>query len=140
MTKIVFYQLQTDNTEARLLFICKLLTKIWRQALKIYVYDNIPANNKHLSDLLWNFSEYRFIPHSLTSDSAPINLGEDERFTLHNDVIINLGENIPVHYSRFVKVLEIVDNQPQIKKNSREHYRYFKDRGYPIEHHQIKYG
>jgi DNA polymerase-3 subunit chi len=53
------------------------------------------------------------------------------------DVLIILTDERPTFYARFKRVIEIVDGDDQSKLNAREHYRFYRDCGYPLQTHTI---
>lgn len=55
----------------------------------------------------------------------------------HHDVLVNLTEQTPECFSRFTRVAEVVMGNDQAKAKSRERYKYYRDRGYPLEVHNL---
>ncbi len=53
------------------------------------------------------------------------------------DVLINLCETVPAFFSRFRRTLEIVSSSENERTFSRERYRFYKNRGYPLNHHNL---
>jgi DNA polymerase-3 subunit chi len=47
-------------------------------------------------------------------------------------LLINLSASVPAYFAQFERVIELVteDNKAQ----AREHYSYYKERGYPLKH------
>ena len=54
-----------------------------------------------------------------------------------HDVLINLAPEVPNFFSRFARLAEPLDQEPGIREAGRERYRFYRDRGYPLESHQI---
>ena len=54
-------------------------------------------------------------------------------------MLINLGAAIPEFFSRFERVAEIVLNDPESLRASRARWSFYKDRGYPLEHHDMQH-
>ena len=65
-----------------------------------------------------------------------ISWGTDPRG--EHEVLINLAREIPAFFSSFERVIEPVDNDENHKAVSREHYRFYRDRGYPLKNQEIK--
>jgi DNA polymerase-3 subunit chi len=61
----------------------------------------------------------------------------EEPPTSHHGVLINLGEDVPVYFSRFERVLEIVPSQDDARASSRARFKFYRDRGYPLETHEL---
>ena len=137
MTRIDFYQIDSD--EAPLLFTCRLIEKVYRQGLQIYVHTNSEAQSIELDDLLWSFRDDRFIPHTLQSshDEAPIKIGHNAEPEDHQQVLVNLSLDVPDFFSRFDRVAEIVPLGEESRNSARQNYRFYKDRGYSLQYHEI---
>lgn len=52
-------------------------------------------------------------------------------------VLINLADDVPTFFSRFDRTLEIVNSTDSSRKLSRERYRFYQQRGYPLKHHDL---
>ena len=61
----------------------------------------------------------------------------DHQLHEYQGLLINLGQEIPSWFSRFERLSEIVIQEPGILKNTREHFSFFRERGYPIEYRHI---
>lgn len=143
MTHIDFHILQDASVEARWLYVCRFIEKVEHLGHSILVVVDTQEQAHELDDLLWSFKPESFIAHQIIggdeeakveitcpTDSGAINAGE------HHDVLINLSSQIPEFFSRFARLAEIVIQEPKILDNTREHYRFYKQRGYPITQHQ----
>jgi DNA polymerase III subunit chi len=53
------------------------------------------------------------------------------------DVLVNLGADVPEFFSRYERVAEVVDANAVRREQSRERYRYYRDRGYKLNTHQV---
>lgn len=139
MTKIDFYVLQQDSIIARLHYACRLTEKaLSRQHRVVLAVDNEQTANE-LSDYLWQFKPESFLPHQLENSTidAPIRVCwslDDEQ---HHDILINLKTEIPAWFSRFQRVLEVVVQHEQCLSDTREHFLFYRDRGYPLQSHNI---
>ena len=138
MTRIDFYQIDSD--EALLLFVCRLVEKVYRKRLQIYIHTSSEEQSVDLDDLLWSFRSDRFIPHTLhaTKEDAPIKIGHDTEPDDHQEVLINLSMAVPDFFSRFDRVAEIVPLGEENRDYARQNYRFYKDRGYSLQYHKIK--
>lgn len=141
MTKIDFYILSQGAGGNRFLLACRVAGKAHRAGHRVLIHTAIEEQARHIDRLLWTFNEQSFIPHGLLGQSDPaINpvlignaLGADEE----HDVLINLDPEIPTFFSRFQRLAECVDNDEAARNASRERYRYYRDRGYPLAMHDI---
>ena len=53
------------------------------------------------------------------------------------EVLINLAEEVPEFFSRYERVAEVVDANEVRRERSRERYRFYRDRGYKLNTHQV---
>ena len=100
---------------------------------------NSATKAEELSDFLWQFKPESFLPHQRQTEAgtAPITLVWDEDKDQYHEVLINLSAQVPPWFSRFQRVSEIVIQEAECLDNSREHYQFYRDRGYPLKSHQI---
>ena len=95
-----------------------------------------------IDDLLWTWKQGSFIPHEIQSDAnsadSPIVINHmpDLKTDMH-DVLINVAREIPLFFSQFERVTEIVDQDEETRQVARQRYRFYQDRGYPLESHEI---
>jgi len=52
-------------------------------------------------------------------------------------VLINLAGDVPEFFSRYQRVAEVVDANATRREQSRERYRFYRDRGYKLNTHQV---
>ena len=107
---------------------------------RIYLHTDSESQSSELDQLLWTFNQGSFVPHDIwqagqDADSAPVLIGHIDPPEEHHSVLINLATEAPPFFSRYERVLEIVD--PQNPAPGRTRYKYYKDRGYPLETHKI---
>jgi len=151
MTKVDFYLLSSADSDARLAVVCKLIDKATTRGQKVFVHSDDVELLHSLDEFLWHFRPDRFIAHRLVSDthsvsdSAPIRRCDPlEPVTLsrsdptQNDaVFINLASVVPAFFSRFERTLEVVNQQESVRQTGRIRYRYYQERGYPLQHHNL---
>lgn len=140
MTDIDFYILSAQQPQQRLDFACRLIEKAYRSRCKVLVQLDNQEQAKAFDELLWSYRENSFLPHSILDadtviegDNCPVFLAYDEQQKPpHFDVLVNLANEIPSTFARYKRVLEVVIQQDDVLKNTRDHYRFYKERGYPI--------
>ncbi|MDX5409499.1 MAG: DNA polymerase III subunit chi [Thauera sp.] len=142
MTRVDFYVLPDADPAQRPLLACRLAEKAYGQGLKVYIHTATEGEALHLDELLWTFRAGSFLPHSLHSavagEAPPILLGHDHEPAQHTDVLINLGADVPLFFGRFERVAELVDQRPELLAQSRERFRFYRERGYELNTHQLK--
>lgn len=135
MTRIDFH-LNIDNP---LHYACRLVRKAYNSGLKVVCYSTQAEVLKSLDELLWTFSEDDFLPHGVHGDAqlsqCPIVLTHLAEDLVHYDLLVNLDEQWPPFFSRFERLIEIVGNEESSKALARQRYKFYKDRGYPLQMH-----
>ncbi len=140
MTEVDFYVLGDTRPQARLRFACRLAEKAWRLGHRIHIHTDSPDQTRELDTLLWTFQQNSFVPHAVAGrdqDESPIVIGHDGEPEA-SQVLINLAAEVPLFFSRFERVAELVDSDEQVRKNGRRRYGFYKERGYPLRTHEIK--
>ena len=143
MTRVDFYVLPDADPAQRSVLACKLAEKAYSQGLKVYIHTASGVDSQRLDELLWTFRAGSFLPHAIVKsgtdpDFTPILLGHDLEPAGHTDVLINLGAEIPRFFGRFERVAELVDQRPELLAQSRERFRFYRERGYELKTHQLK--
>jgi DNA polymerase-3 subunit chi len=138
MTKVDFYILKSGSREYTA---CKLIEKAFSLGHRIYVHTESEDQAKKIDDMLWTFRAGSFIPHQhYQADSkqdAPIQVGSHEAPDIDSDVLVNLATEVPLFFSRFQRVAELIGADDTTKTQGRERYRFYKDRGYQLETHNL---
>lgn len=147
MTRVDFYILSTSNVDARIEVVCKLIDKATTRGQRVFVHSDDRALLDSLDNSLWQFQPTRFIAHRLIHDDTPSDASDTddlETVTLSSvapartdAVLINLSSSVPVFFSRFERTLEVVDQQDSIRLEGRSRYRFYQERGYPLQHHNL---
>lgn len=142
MTQVDFYILPATEPEAQLNFVCRLTEKVLRKGHQIYIQAADEAQAKEIDRLLWEFRPDSFIPHLMVVDEkiqeVPVAIGHSEDCAHHHDVMINLCHHVPDHFSRFERVAEIVFQQENLLKAKRDDWRFYKERGYALNRHDMR--
>jgi DNA polymerase-3 subunit chi len=144
MTQVDFYIMESDSEDARLHLACRIVDKATQQDQHVFINSDSDVVAKKLDDLLWTFSQGSFIPHRIVRDEPelapiePVIIGLNqppvgERW----DVLVNLAADVPEFFSRYQRVAEVVDGNSLRREQSRERYRFYRDRGYKLNTHQI---
>ena len=138
MTRIDFYILQDVDLGALRRFACRLAAKAVGSGHRAYVHTTDATAAAEMDELLWCYPDNRMIPHGLVGQrdaiGAPVVIGHDDA-TDWDGLLINLAREIPVFFGRFDRVAEIVVDET--KSMGRDHYKFYRDRGYPLFHHDL---
>ncbi|WP_019341083.1 DNA polymerase III subunit chi [Stutzerimonas stutzeri] len=132
MTRIEFYVLPDSEPAGRARAACQLASKGWQHGLSVFIrcQDNQQCNE--LDELLWSFRAERFIPHELHDDypQAPVVIGTEQPPAATQGLLINLSPTLSPHTDRFSRVIEIVNQQPELLTVCRDNFRLYRQRGY----------
>ena len=138
MTRVDFYILEDVDLNAMMRFACRLACKAVDAGNRVYIHTNHEQSATDFDDLLWAYPDQRFMPHGRQNDAfaaaAPVVIGWDDPHE-HDGVLINLSDEIPTFFGRFDRVAEIVVGET--KSRGRERYQFYRDRGYPLFHHDL---
>ena len=142
MTEVDFYILASKDPQARARFACRLTDKAYRLGHRVYIHTESAEQTRQLDDLLWSFQQNSFIPHGVYQaegdNRPPVQLGHDSEPDASHAVLINLAPEVPLFFSRFERVAELVNGEESIRQQSRQRYSFYKERGYALRTHEIK--
>ncbi len=134
MTRIDFYQLDAARHHPDQV-VCQLCQKAYdnRQLTLLLTRDR--QHSEHLDKKLWTFADDSFVPHDAEEVEGlvtPILIHDDPQPHGDRQLLINLSSTIPPYFAQFERVIELVTEDN--KAHAREHYSYYKERGYPLNH------
>ncbi|MFG0721875.1 DNA polymerase III subunit chi [Pseudomonas sp. GLN_6] len=132
MPRIEFYVLSSAIPGDRLRAACQLAMKAWRAGMPVFLRGSDAAQCGEVDELLWRFKAESFVPHSLYEEDAhaPVVIGLDEEPGSAQGVLINLGSTLSPQVERFSRVIEIVNQEPDLLTACRENFRSYRQRGY----------
>lgn len=141
MTEVKFYISNDTGKDAQLQLACRLSEKANSANMRTYIHTGKAEQTEEIDQLLWAFRPASFVPHATVgseqADSAKVLIGHNETINVKADVLINLHDSIPDFYSRFDRVIEIVAGDEETRNQARQRYRFYQERGYPLETHEI---
>jgi len=141
MTRVDFYVSPNQAHDASLGLACRIIDKAWQQQHQIYVHASDAEQAQQLDELLWIFRDGAFIPHCQAHDAiradTPIVIGCESPPELRPEVLINLGSEVPGFFSRFERVIEIVAGDETTRSQARQRFKFYRERGYPLETHEL---
>lgn len=143
MAEISFYILSTTGMQERYRFACKLIEKAYRSGSFCYVQTESPQQSHTLDELLWTFRPNSFVPHQIYQGELPefpntVLIGHQAAPVQWQKVILNLASNPPIDLTNTEKLLEILDNDEQVKMLGRQRYRYYQQLGLQLQTHNIE--
>ena len=140
MTRIDFYVLGEQSRKDPERLVCTLAGKAFASGRKVYIHGSDPGRIRHLDELLWTFRDVSFLPHGLLGEAGPevpVLLGCEGQPPGHHEVLINHSDEVPEFFSSFERLLEIVGGDPEQRHRARERFRFYRDRGYPLNTHEV---
>lgn len=145
MTRVDFYLLNSDaaggeTAVSKDMAVCRLTNKAFLLGHRIYIHTVDAEQTRRLDQLLWTFAAGSFIPHAVSDDAnetMPVILGQDAPSEAFDDVLISLAPQVPECFSRFQRVAEIVGPGNEDKQLARERFRFYRDRGYALQTHNL---
>ena len=101
------------------------------------VYAPHADDRDQLDRLLWTQPPIGFTPHclldsTLAAETPVILAGALER-TPHDECLLNLSDEIPPGFGRFEHLVEVVSTADRDRLPGRERFRFYRERGYPLE-------
>jgi DNA polymerase-3 subunit chi len=138
MTRIEFH----FNTSERLLHTCRFLRKARAQSLRIVVVG-APTTLKQLDAELWRFQDVSFLAHCTAQDppevqrASPVALGSDPHAWGIDEVLLNLGDEVPEGFERFDRLIEIVSSDDHGRAQARVRWKHYKSLGYELLQHDL---
>lgn len=136
MTDVEFFLLESDQASAER-FAAKLTQSAFRQCQPVHVHCKDQAAIEQFSDLLWQYSQSSFLAHESNGSPAPITIGQKADDAKQFETLVCFDNLIPDFFSRFSKLQFVVAGDDVAKQQAREHYRFFKKRGHPLQHKNI---
>jgi DNA polymerase-3 subunit chi len=144
MTQVDFYVLNEQAMGNRFTLACRLSEKIYHQGRRVFIHTDSEEESRHMNRLLWTFRQGSFIPHGMLNAcnplTTPVIISHDKESGDEKDVLINLACDVPSFFSKFDRVAEIIDKEPQIITAGRQRFRFYRDRGYQLDKHDIRAG
>jgi DNA polymerase-3 subunit chi len=143
MAQVDFYLISEAQITEAYRFICRLVDKAYQQKSRIYVHANSLEEAKTLDDLLWTFRDDGFIPHEIyegkpaSSSLVFIRIGFKNAPADDQDILVNLTETVPEFFPQFQRVLEIVPNNENAKKISRNKFRIYREKNCELNTHDL---
>lgn len=138
MTRIDFYFNAGDKYEV----MRKLVVKILQAGKSVFIFTRDAASRKRIDQYLWSTLPLSFIPHvectHPLASYTPVVIGENLSILLKPEVLLNFDKDLPDGFARFERMLEIVSENADDRILSRDRFRFFKERGYPVFTHDLK--
>ena len=137
MTQIDFY----FHVENKLQTACALSAKACACGLRVLAFCPDAEAGRKFSRMLWTTPAIGFVPHCAPDDRlaavTPVIVDHDGSHLPHDQVLLNLRHDWPPFFSRFQRLIEIVSLDEEDRRLARERYKFYRDRGYEIQKHDL---
>jgi DNA polymerase-3 subunit chi len=139
MTAVAFHSGLAD----KLGYACRLLRKAYRQGSRVLVIGPDDALTR-LDRELWTFDPGEFVPHlgvagrqgSTALARTPIWLASTAEGVDGPEVLVNLGAAAPIDPERYARIVELVSDEADDRREARQRWRAYEAQGLSIEHHR----
>lgn len=139
MTEIAFH----FNAPNKLAYACRFARKMLRNEHRLVITAAQPVLDE-LDALLWNMAPQEFVAHGRADsaaqvrDASPVLLLADPQHSSHQEVLLNLGAEVPVGFDRFARLIEVVSADDGLdRQQARARWRHYIQRGYQIVRHDL---
>ncbi len=141
MTRVDFYILPDENEDRRQVYLCRLVDKAWRTGHRTWIHVPAADHAETLDERLWTFSQGSFLPHERVGqdapdDACPVLLGDGDPCG-ERQLLVNEDVEVPPFFSRFDRVAEVINQNPERKQAGRTRYAFYRDRGYELHYHKV---
>lgn len=137
MTSIDFY----FNADDRLAVACRLAGKAFAHKKRLLIFAPDRETAGRVDRMLWTWQQQSFVPHCLADDplaaQTPVLITAESADPPECDVLLNLAAECPPFFERYARLLEVVGMDDAERGRGRGRYRFYKERGYPIGHHDL---
>ena len=124
---------------------CRLALMSWERGHRTMVLAESDKSAGELDAMMWESPLKRFLPHARGNDSsggaAPVVISLmdrlDEASLNEADLVINLCPQPVVNPNRFGRLLEIVPQQQDARRASRDKFKYYREQGITPGSHEI---
>ena len=138
MTKVDFY----TRVDDKLRLLSVLCGKALRQKTRVWISAPDETIATILDRSLWSVPAIAFLPHCLAHSAlapeTPIVIGVSGAAPLHDQLLINYCYEQPAYFSRFERLIEIVSCDEADAEQARQRYRFYQDRGYALQVHDLR--
>lgn len=140
MTQVMFLHGARDRLQA----IAAWLANASSEGQRVLVYAPVDEHGDQLDRLLWSQPPIGFAPHCRAGDrlaeETPIVLARNLDNPHQDGCLLNLSDEVPPGFSRFQHLIEIVSVVDGDRLAGRERFRFYRERGYPLETRDISRG
>lgn len=137
MTRVDFYFNAGGKSDVAML----LAAKAYQSGRHTLLYTGDLALAAEIDAGLWTARQLSFIPHVRCGHPlaarTPVLIGTQPDELASCDVLINLTPEPPACFGRFDRLIEIVTTEETDRQQARSRFRFYQERGYALETHDL---
>ena len=142
MTRVDFYILPDADEARRQTYVCRVVDKAFRLGHRVWIHVPDPERARALDERLWTFRQDSFLPHERVTDGpadadCPVLLAASDEPDDTRELLVNEHAEVPAFFSRFARVAEFINHDPDVRRLGRERYAFYRDRGYELHYHKV---
>lgn len=139
MTEIAFH----FNAPDLAVYACRVTRKLVRRDRRV-VIQAPETMLARIDGMLWNMSAHDFVAHCTAGDAvelweaSPVLLVPEPVATPHQDVLVNLCDQVPGNFGSFHELLELVPAENGTHREAaRLRWKHYRERGYRLAQHDL---
>ena len=139
MTQVDFYVLPKGGGLTLAQAVGRIAEKAVGKGHQVFIQATEEAEAIDVQHGLWTFKAQSFLPSALVTshDREPVAIGWSEPGLEYDDVLLNISGAVPGYFARFRRLAEIVPQDEAKLAASRDAWRFYRDRGYPLAKHDV---
>jgi DNA polymerase-3 subunit chi len=139
--RVDFYVSEAAGADARLRLACRVAEKAYLARQTVVVLFDDSEALRPFDEMLWTFGDGTFVPHdTVTAEGvceSPVALTTGPLPAGHADVLINLGNTVPHHFEKFLRVAEFLDGRPEVRAAGRERFKVYRGKAIEPQTHNV---
>ena len=142
MTEILFYITEGAVAQQHYQLARRIADKAVQNGHRVYIHHDDADTAWTVDEHLWRDPVTGFLPHALAGGdgetaTTPVVLGWGYNPGEHHDVLINLARRVPDFFTRFERVAELVTGDENTRREARQRWKFYRDRGFPVRDHRL---
>jgi len=131
------------NAPDKLAYACRFARKALRSDARVVIVGP-PEVLQPLDGMLWNMAPQDFVAHALQGcdaelwSASPVVLAQGTQGAPHQDVLLNLGAQVPEGFEHFARVVEVVSAHGEADRGmARQRWRQYQAQGHAIVRYDL---
>lgn len=143
--RVDFYVLRSTADRQRWSFACRLTEKAYLRKMRVVIVGDTAEEIRGIDELLWTFNDRSFVPHKICTDPHGLDPGTPVHLTASlpagpeptADLLVNLCSRLPPGPERYQRIAEIIDADPERRRQGRERFKAYRELQMALETHQL---